>query len=82
MDARLISTLVDSPGWKVLYQHLHQSIRDTEEQLVTATIDTEAKRLQFAQLQGYRVAMQEILGLPMNPQAVRQNSDPSHYGAP
>jgi len=83
MDARLITTLVDSPGWKVLYQHLHQSLRDTEEQLVTANIDTEAKRLQFAHLQGYRVAMQEILGLPMNPQAVRrQNSDPSNYGVP
>ncbi len=76
MDARLISTLVDSPGWKVLYQHLHQSIKDTEEQLVTATIDTEAKRLIFSHLQGYREAIKEILELPMNPQAVRQNSDP------
>tara|TARA_S200002703_G_scaffold26470_1_gene22727 strand:+ start:328 stop:576 length:249 start_codon:yes stop_codon:yes gene_type:complete len=82
MDPRLISTLPESPGWKVLYQHLLQTLKDTDEQLVNATIDSEAKRLQFAQLQGYRAAMQEVLGLPMNPQAVRQNSDPSHYGAP
>jgi hypothetical protein len=76
MDARLITTLVESPGWKVLYRHLLQSIKDTEEQLVSANIETEAKRLQFAQWKGYREAMQEILSLPMNPQAVRQNSDP------
>ena len=82
MDARLIVTLVDSPGWKVLYQHLRQSLIDTEEQLVNAAVETEAKRLQFAHLQGYRVALKEVLELPMNPQAVRQNSDPSRHGAP
>jgi hypothetical protein len=76
MDPRLISTLPESPGWKVLYQHLLQSLKDTDEQLVNATIDSEAKRLIFSHLQGYREAIKEILELPMNPQAVRQNSDP------
>jgi len=51
-------------------------LKDTDEQLVNATIDSEAKRLIFSHLQGYREAIKEILELPMNPQAVRQNSDP------
>lgn len=71
MDYRLISTLEENPGWKLLRRVILTKIEEHNEFITTfSAMHSEAARNHFANVQGQREALNELLEIVKAPNMV------------